>query len=251
MKTRGALAATKAGALPEGRTAGGRSTKIPSLPDDQVDRALEILQPLVEAVGATLGPHCEVVLHDLRTPERSITAIANGTVTGRRVGGPVVGGPLKDVALKLLDSTTRESTMSIGYQTHTRDGRDLRSTSLILRTSEGKPAIAFCINIDLSTITMARLLLEELSKTEASDGTEAPDASPQIDVTDITAQIIRDALGETGKLPKYMERDDRLKAVSLMQERGLFLIRGGVERAAAALGISRFTLYSYLKEVRG
>ncbi|MGH2360547.1 MAG: helix-turn-helix domain-containing protein, partial [bacterium] len=64
-------------------------------------------------------------------------------------------------------------------------------------------------------------------------------------------QIIRDALGETGKLPKYMERDDRLKAVSLMQERGLFLIRGGVERAAAALGISRFTLYSYLKEVRG
>jgi len=58
-----------------------------------VDLLLTALAPVVEAVGATAGPHYEVVLHDLRTPERSIYAIANGAVTGRRAGGAVVGGP--------------------------------------------------------------------------------------------------------------------------------------------------------------
>ena len=40
--------------------------------------------PMVDALGETFGKHCEVVLHDLSTPETSIIAIANGHVTGRQ-----------------------------------------------------------------------------------------------------------------------------------------------------------------------
>src|SRR3990170_4461078 len=79
-------------------------TGIPLLAAREVDATLALLQPLVDAIGKTVGPHCEVVLHDLRTPEHSIVAVCNGAVTNRRVGGPVIGGPSKDVALKLLDS---------------------------------------------------------------------------------------------------------------------------------------------------
>jgi predicted transcriptional regulator YheO len=209
------------------------------------------MQPLVKAVGATVGQHCEVVLHDLRVPEHSIVAIANGRVTGRRVGGPVIGGPMKDVALKMLDSRVGDSTLSIGYTTHTRDGRELRSTSLTLRTPEGKPVLAFCINVDLSALTMARLLLEEFSKAEpVAEGSAKADETPQMEVAEVIEQMIREALQEGGKPAKFMDRSERLRAVRTMHEHGLFLIRGGVERAAAALGVSRFTLYGDLKEVR-
>ncbi len=222
---------------------------LPRIADRDVDSVLALLRPAAEAIGKTVGAHCEVVLHDLRVPERSIVAITNGAVTGRRVGGPVVGGPAKDVALKLLDSAIKESTLSVGYRTKTRDGRELRSTSLVLRTPAGKPVIALCINLDLSAFTMARLLLDEISKTSTS-AMEAGGEEVQLDVGDVIAHMIEEALAEVGKPAKFMDREDRLQAVRLMHERGLFLIRGGVERAAAALGISKFTLYGYLKDVR-
>jgi predicted transcriptional regulator YheO len=210
---------------------------------------LSVLRPVVEAIGRTVGSHCEVVLHDLRVPERSIVAIGNGAVTGRRIGGPVVGGPVKDIALRLLDSATRSSTLTVGYRTQTRDGRELRSTSLVLRTPSGKPVIALCLNVDLSAFTMVRVLLEEITK-PAPAPVDTPVEETQLDVGDVIPQMIQEALAEVGKPPKFMDREDRLRAVGLMHERGLFLIRGGVERAAAALGISKFTLYGYLKEVR-
>lgn len=225
-----------------------QAPSLPQVPEHEVEAVLNLLRPLVDAIGQTVGPHCEVVLHDLRIPERSIVAIRNGSVTGRRVGGPLVGGPINDIALKLLDSEVKDSSLLIGYKTHARDNLELRATSLVLRTPQGKPVIALCINIDLSTLSMARMLLEEISKPVPSDG--STEEASQRDVDDIVAQVIREALDEAGKAPKFMDREDRLHAVRLMHERGLFLVKGGVERASAALGISRFTLYGYLKEIR-
>jgi predicted transcriptional regulator YheO len=34
-----------------------------------------------------------------------------------------------------------------------------------------------------------------------------------------------------------------------MHERGLFVIRGSVERVAARLGVTKFTIYNYLDEI--
>jgi predicted transcriptional regulator YheO len=223
---------------------------LPWLAETKVDESLQLLTPIVHAIGATLGAHCEVVLHDLRVPERSIVAISNGQVTGRHVGGPVIGGPLKDVALGVLDSSVHESALLIGYETKTKDGRTLRSTSIIVRTPTGKPVLALCLNVDLTPLTLARRMLEEISKPGKAPAGGSTANAGRAEVADIVARIIRESLEEVGKLPQLMTRENRLQAVRLMHDRGLFLIRGGVERAAAAMGLSRFTLYSYLKEVR-
>ena len=37
----------------------------------------------------------------------------------------------------------------------------------------------------------------------------------------------------------------------VMQERGLFIVKGGVEKAASALGGTRYTVYNYLEQLRG
>ena len=52
---------------------------------------LQFLLTLAKGIASQFGPNCEVVVHDLATndPERSIVAIENGHVTGRKVGdGP-------------------------------------------------------------------------------------------------------------------------------------------------------------------
>lgn len=42
----------------------------------------------------------------------------------------------------------------------------------------------------------------------------------------------------------------KLLAVQKMQERSIFLIKGGVEKAAEALGVTRYTIYNYLEELK-
>ena len=55
---------------------------------------------LVEFLGKALGPDYEVVLHDLSSKDFAIAAIANGHISGRKVGGP-----LTDAALRMLSSS--------------------------------------------------------------------------------------------------------------------------------------------------
>ncbi|RBH49962.1 hypothetical protein C3F00_035265, partial [Pseudomonas sp. MWU13-2860] len=47
------------------------------------------------------------------------------------------------------------------------------------------------------------------------------------------------------------KKADKKQAVAQMLEQGLFIVKGGVERAAEALGVSRYTVYNYLDEIRG
>lgn len=47
-----------------------------------------------------------------------------------------------------------------------------------------------------------------------------------------------------------MKKAQKLDAVRKMQDRGLFIVKGGIEKAAAALGVTRYTIYNYLDQIR-
>ena len=79
--------------------------RAPALPPEIVrERAaiLSALDGIVPMLAAMVGDHVEVVLHDLTRPESSVRRIANGHITGRRPGSPVLEGPGNDKALAIL-----------------------------------------------------------------------------------------------------------------------------------------------------
>jgi hypothetical protein len=47
-----------------------------------------------------------------------------------------------------------------------------------------------------------------------------------------------------------LSRADKQRVVALLEERGAFTVRHGVETVASALGVSRFTVYNYLNRQR-
>lgn len=47
-----------------------------------------------------------------------------------------------------------------------------------------------------------------------------------------------------------MKKLQKLEAVRQMQDRGIFIVKGGIEKAAAALGVTRYTIYNYLEQIR-
>ena len=55
---------------------------------------------------------------------------------------------------------------------------------------------------------------------------------------------------EIGETLSSLSSEGKHKAVRLLEERGAFTVRKGVEQVADALGVSRFTIYNYLNASR-
>ncbi|MGJ7506059.1 helix-turn-helix transcriptional regulator [Variovorax sp. GT1P44] len=214
---------------------------------------LAALDTVVPMLGAMVGDHIEVVLHDLTRPECSVLRIANGHVTGRGPGSPVLAGPGNDKALAILAkgkalAQPAEHVSVFPYPTFARDGRSLVSATAMFRDSLGHTFAALCLNADFHSIEAAQALLARMLPS-----THATEKAPKVEVLDTEAlmlDIISSAVRRYGKPVQKMAKEEKTAAVEMMLERGLFMVRGGVERAAAALGVTRFTIYNYLDEVK-
>lgn len=214
---------------------------------------MKALHPVVQMLGTIVGHHIEVVLHDLTQPEHSIVAIANGHVSNRQVGNSILSGPKDDkgfVAAKQALSASGEAEHSIvdDYPTLTRSGQRLKSSTVIFRDAAGEPYAALCLNADVTIIEAAHTWLGLLLHPKGSAPPARDDDTPEMD--SLMQEIISDAVRRLGKPVSLMNRQEKIQAVQAMMQRGLFIVKGGVERAARALGVTRFTIYNYLEALR-
>jgi hypothetical protein len=59
-------------------------------------------------------------------------------------------------------------------------------------------------------------------------------------------RIIAAVEAELGRPLSDLSREDKQRAVRMLEERGAFQLRKSVEDVADAMGVSRFTVYNYL-----
>ena len=205
------------------------------------------LAPVMEAIAAVGGPHCEVVLHDLssRDLEHSVYAIVNGHVSGRSVGGPST-----NLGAEVLRDETKDHN-AYGYRGLTADGRELISSSGYYRDLDGHVIAALCINRDLSPVQTAMAALSGLAPEPATEADrEAPHELVAPDVASVLEDMINEAIAAVGKPATAMGKADRIDVLRLLEDRGAFHIKRAAEKVSARLGVSRVTTYGYLDEVR-
>lgn len=204
--------------------------------------------PMVDALGETFGKHCEVVLHDLSTPETSIIAIANGHVTGRQVGGPIT-----DLGLRLFKEKMKDADGNalVGYRTRTKDGRDLKSTTIFIRNSSGKVVGCLCINIDVTAYLSVGNVIDDFFRTSPDGSTKGEYESPEkfeSSVDLLINQLLTQSIKNVNKPVAYMSKEDKLQIVRDLKENGFFLIKGSGKRLCKELNVSLPTIYKYLEE---
>jgi predicted transcriptional regulator YheO len=209
-------------------------------------RMVAMLEQLVPALAEALGPRTEVVLHDVTKLPNSIVAIAN-PITGRQAGGPA-----SDLGLEILQSGWSEHL--IGYRSELENGTTLRSSSLFLRDEQGRAVCCLCINTDVTSLDKAKDTLQELTELRAlSELTGAivgarGETFPR-NIEDLAESVLRDAIADTGIAVGLMKKRHKIAVVAELQRRGFFAIREAVDLAAAALKISRYSVYNYLNEI--
>lgn len=202
--------------------------------------------PLVHGLAEMFGPDCEVVLHDLAAMPRSIVAIENGHVTGRQVGDVPT-----DRMLRSLREAQHESD-DVRLYLSSQEGRILRSLAVTLRDSDGRQIGILGVNLDVSEMVHLQRTLNAFTAVGRADG-ETPAETHEIfahDIREVLAGMIATILAEMGKTPATMSRDDKREVVKRLEERGAFLVKRSAEQVGKALDLSRYTIFSYLKEIR-
>ncbi len=234
--------------------ASSRRRKAASAVGPQVSDVFALLEPVVALLGGMIGENIEVVLHDLTIPDASVRAIANGHVSGRGVGDPILSGPREDAGFRELyrdvEGTGQLSWSIVDeYQTTSAAGRTLRSGTLLFRNGAGVPVAALCLNADMTVFEMAHGWLEQILHKKAQPA-QIDAAAGAVGLETMMQEIIDEAVKRFMKPPELMNKDEKMYAVETMMQRGLFLIRNSVEQVAAALGVSRFTIYNYLEQIK-
>ena len=99
--------------------------------ESQKSAIVGVLTQVGEALCRTIGPQCEVVIHDLADMEHSIVWIM-GTVTERKVGGCMT-----PKGLSLVRSGDTQD--NYNYTTRTRSGKMVNSSLVFVREKNGRP----------------------------------------------------------------------------------------------------------------
>ena len=204
---------------------------------------LERLKVIAHGLAIQFGPSCEVLIHDLQGDlDTSLAYIENGTITNRHVGD----GP-SHVVLDVLNYDDG-SEGRFGYLTKTKDGRILKSSTMYIRDDNGNIAYLLGINQDITEFVMMHRSLESLIGIgQAENGTVEKITTS---VSELLDDLLLEAERLVGKPGPLMNKVERLKAISYLNEKGAFLISKSSEKIAEYFNISKFTLYSDLNTVK-
>lgn len=196
---------------------------------------LTAIESACAAIAALLHPHAEVVVHDLSAD--TIVAIWN-PFSGRTAGDPSL--------LAELPAHWSEHPVQGPYPKVELDGRPLSAVSAVVPDASGTPRGLLCINLDRAPFAEAARLLGALF---------APTAAPppelfERDWREQIASGVADYCAELALPRERLSRAQRVDLLRRLEQAGLFATRNAADHTATALGVSRATVYSMLKEIR-
>lgn len=206
-----------------------------------VNKELEKFIPVANLIAKTFGKNCEVVLHDLSTPQCSVVYTVNNHVTGRQIGQSF-DHLIKNV---LLSKNFRDDYL-VNYIFETNDHRKIKSSTALIRDSNCKVVGALCVNYNLESFKELKNFMEDFMAVEEEKIEK--EVEPIQNVLEIVDEII-DKIVDNENV-NSLKRSGKLEIIRFMDSKGIFLIKGAIEKVAEKLNISKVTVYSYLDDIR-
>ncbi|MCL6573773.1 MAG: helix-turn-helix transcriptional regulator [Bacillus sp. (in: Bacteria)] len=209
---------------------------------EESKKVLESFIPVAKSTAKMFGPNCEVVIHDLTNPQASVMFTVNNHVTGREIGQS-----FDHLVKTVLRSEDFKEDYLAGYTFVTEDKRTIRSSTSLIRDSKQKVIGAFCINFDVEPLNQMQQFMSTFLPTQVQENVTKSDDDIE-NVEGIVDQLIQQIIQNS--VHPVMKRHEKIELIRFMDEKGIFLLKGSVEKVASLLGISKVTVYSYLDEIK-
>lgn len=209
---------------------------------------LEFLKSLAECIGSVFGDRCEVAIHDFSDLKKSLVYI-RGNVTNRPLGSPI-----SDMVYRLYKEFGDDAPNKFGHKSITEKGNVLKCSTTMLRDDEGKIEGCLCINFDVTDFSFLATAFNDFTFMAQESGTgsgnrNGKNSSPT-SFAESMESAIDFAISDYGKVPAMMDKSDKLSVIQKLDKDGVFMIKGSVDYIAKVFGSSRYTIYSYLKQIR-
>ena len=191
----------------------------------------------------------EIVLHDFSDPDHAIVDIRNGIVSGRKVGGPAT-----DLALTIMhDAKYRDLPFITGYEGRGAGGKTLESaTYLSARITRSSACSAstpifprFAPSTPWLSSSWPASTLCQAGGARVYRGRKSSESTQEL-----IDRSISELLSARGLDVASLGQSDRVDVIRHLNGNGVFMLKGAVACAAAALGISEPSVYRYLQKVR-
>lgn len=210
--------------------------------NEENNSILKRYEPIADMIHATFGSNCEVVIHDLSNVQSSLVYI-QGNVTGRELGAPTT-----EVILKQLRQHGNEVKDKLGFTTRTTDGKMVKTSISFIRNDEGEVIGYLGINFDITSFSMLNQVIKEFTAVfDTEENGNHLDESYAKNIDEVFHHLISSVTLEIGVPIPEMSRNERIRFVQKLEERGAFLIQGSGDRIANVLGVSKQTIYNYLE----
>ncbi|PLX70463.1 MAG: hypothetical protein C0602_06520 [Denitrovibrio sp.] len=206
-------------------------------------KILKSYEDTVSAIAAFFGSYCEVTLHSLENPDNAIIKIENSHHTRRKVGDSISEHGLQ--AVSEYNETGRQDHTC--YTTSTESGEPMRTIQTVI-TNEGQAigllSISFNMTVPLTEFISTFSLFHQ------------PEHAPvkEVMVADSVEDLIHNAVDDIVKdistninIPNH-EKNKYI--VYGLYEKGVFEIKGSVVLVAKELKLSKYTIYSYVRELK-
>lgn len=193
--------------------------------------------PFAQGVVALFHPFVEGVIHDLDSG--TFVAIFNN-ISRRKVGDPT---PLHELNIK----TDQFPDYFPPYYKTNWDGRKLKCISLTVRDTKNKPIGLICFNLDVSLFqdieNKFSVLLQLKGDAESPVELFGGNWQEQIHTQ------INHYLKEHAQTLHQMDKKEKKQLIEHLYKKGFFNYKNAAVLIADSLGISRASLYNYMKDI--
>ncbi len=210
-----------------------------------------ILKGIARGIVGVFGERCEVVIHDFIDITQSVVHI-EGNVTNRSVGAPVTS-----TMMRMLDEFGDRVPDKIAYKITTKDGKVLRCASIFIRNESGRLEGCLAINFNVSDFMFFSQAFSDftfMSNSDRSGTINGTNGDTLVHFPKKPAESMESIIDATvtqhGKPPAMMDKAEKKEIVHKLDKTGVFMVKGSVNYTARVFGVSMYTVYNYLKEVR-
>lgn len=198
--------------------------------------------PAARLFAKSMGEHCEVLIHDFTSPADSVLYSKNNISDGLRVGEEIT----EQFFQETMFSWKFSDDVSTNHLIEAEDGKVIKSSAALIRDERDKVIGALCIHMDITHMSMVMSQFVDMMGMEDV-------APPSQNQTDLNIQeLIEDIINNTIRNldVDYLKREQKIDLIQEMNRKGLFLIKGSVDKVAEKMKISKVTVYSYLDEIK-
>lgn len=199
---------------------------------------------LADNLALMFGNKCEVVIHDFsKGLDKTVTKICNGHVTNREIGACPPGSFWEKVG-SLETATDLQP-----YFKHTEDGHIIKSNATFIRNSYGKVIGSLCINFDVTGFVKNQEFIDDFVKYD-KDSEENSSEPAYHNIDEVFEHYLLAITRLIGKSGTQMTKEEKLQSIEFLDNKGVLKISKASGLLCDFFGVSRFTFYAYLDEVR-